>query len=154
MDAEQFKAALGRWATGVTVITTRARSGAAAGLTASSFSSLSLDPPLVLFCRGDGSAGREAFENAEGFAVHILSQEQRDAALRFAKPAGDKFEGLSTREGLRGIPLLPGSLVCLECRTAQVFRAGDHQIFVGQVEQIHMGVGEPLIYHLGQYRNL
>ena len=154
MDSGQFKAALGRWATGVAVITTRSRSGEAAGITVSSFSSLSLDPPLVLFCLGDASTGRAAFENAAGFAVHILGVGQQDVAARFARSGADKFAGLSTQEGLRGIPLLGGSLACLECRMTGVVRGGDHQIVMGEVERVQLGDGEPLLYHQGRYASL
>jgi len=154
MSPEQFKAALSRWATGVTVITTRSRAGELAGLTASSFSSLSLDPPLVLFCLAHSSTTKPSFDAADGFAVNILSEGQKELSGRFAQLGGDKFQGVAWRPGLRGIPLLDHALATLECRIAQVHPGGDHSIVVGAVEQIHCGDEKPLVYYRGAYHAL
>jgi flavin reductase (DIM6/NTAB) family NADH-FMN oxidoreductase RutF len=154
MDIKAFKAAMSRWATGVTVITTRSPSGELAGFTASSFSSLSLDPPLVLFCLGDSSVSLPAFQAADGFAVHILAEDQKDLAARFAQQGGDKFHDLDFREGNRSVPLLEGGLACLECRKVQVYSGGDHRVFLGEVESVHTSDGAPLVYFRGEYRTL
>lgn len=154
MSPDEFKSALSRWATGVTVVTTRARSGEVAGLTATSFSSLSLDPPLVLFCLGYSSTSKPSFDAADGFIVNILADGQKALAGRFAQLGGDKFPGVSWRPGLRGIPLLNDALANLECRILQVHPAGDHLIVVGEVEQIHLGDSKPLVYYRGTYHSL
>ncbi|HEX7927662.1 MAG TPA: flavin reductase family protein [bacterium] len=154
MDIKAFKSAMSRWATGVTIITTRAPSGELGGFTASSFSSLSLDPPLVLFCLGDASVSLPAFLAAEGFAVHVLADGQQDLSARFAQQGGDKFQDLKYREGNRSVPLLQGCLATLECRKVQVYSGGDHRVFLGEVEQVHVNDGAPLLYYRGEYRSL
>ena len=154
MDTKVFKTALSRWATGVTVITTRSPPGELAGFTASSFSSLSLDPPLVLFCLGDSSVSLPAFQAADAFAVHILADGQQDISRRFAEIGGNKFRDLSFREGNRSVPLLQGCLAVLECRKVQVYSGGDHRVFLGEVEAVHLNEGAPLIYYRSEYRTL
>jgi len=154
MSPEQFRAALGRWVTGVTVITTRSRAGDLAGLTASSFASLSLDPPLVLFCLGHSSTGKPAFDAADGFVVNVLAESQQALAGRFAQLGGDKFPGVAWRPGLRDMPVLDGALASLECRIAQTYPGGDHTIVIGEVERIHLGDDKPLVYYRGAYRAL
>jgi flavin reductase (DIM6/NTAB) family NADH-FMN oxidoreductase RutF len=154
MDIKTFKAALSRWATGVTVITTRTPEGELAGFTASSFSSLSLEPPLVLFCLGDAAVSLPAFQAADGFAVHVLADNQKELSIRFAQQGGDKFDGLDYREGNRSVPLLQGCLAVLECRKVQVYSGGDHRVFLGEVETVHLNEGGPLLYYRGEYRTL
>lgn len=154
MDIKIFKAALSRWATGVTVITTRTPGGELAGFTASSFSSLSLEPPLVLFCLGDAAVSLPAFQAADGFAVHVLADNQKELSIRFAQQGGDKFDGLAYREGNRSVPLLQGCLAVLECRKVQVYSGGDHRVFLGEVETVHLNEGAPLLYYRGEYRTL
>jgi flavin reductase ActVB len=154
MDIKAYKTAMSRWATGVTIITTRAPTGELAGFTASSFSSLSLDPPMVLFCLGEEAVCFPAFQAADGFAVHILAWEQQELSARFAQLGGDKFANLTYREGHRGVPLLEGALACLECRKIQVYAGGDHRVFLGEVETVHVGEGAPLVYYRGEYRSL
>ena len=151
VDATVFKSALGRWASGVSVITTRDATGAPVGITASSFASLSLEPPLVLFCLGLDSTGREAFVAAPGFTVHLLAAQQEALSARFATRGGDKFVGLEHGEGTWG-PLLPGCLAALECRTHAQLPGGDHIIMVGAVERVTVADGEPLLYFQGNYR--
>ena len=154
MSPEQFKAALSRWASGVTVITTRSRSGEIAGLTASSFTSVSLDPPLVLFCLAHSSTSKPAFQDSDGFVVNILSAGQQALSGHFAKQGGDKFAGIPWHAGLRDMPLLDGALAGLECRIVQVHPAGDHLIVVGEVEQVQLAEHEPLVYYRGAYHAL
>lgn len=154
MSPEEFKAALSRWVTGVAVITTRARSGEIAGLTASSFTSVSLDPPLVLFCLAHTSTGKPAFDDSDGFVVNILSETQRTLSGRFAQQGGDKFAGLGWRPGLRQMPLLDDALAHLECRVTAVYPGGDHSIVVGEVERIDVREDQPLVYYRGAYHEL
>jgi len=151
VNATLFKSALGRWATGVTVVTTRDAAGAPVGITASSFASLSLEPPLVLFCLGLDSTGCEAFVAAPGFTVHLLAAQQEPLSARFAARGGDKFAGLEHRAGHWG-PLLPGCLAALECRTHAQLPGGDHIVMVGAVERVTVADGEPLLYFQGNYR--
>jgi flavin reductase (DIM6/NTAB) family NADH-FMN oxidoreductase RutF len=154
MSPDLFKAALSRWASGVTVITTRSRTGELAGLTASSFTSVSLNPPLVLFCLAHNSTGREIFEAAEGFVIHILGAGQQALSSGFAKQGGDKFAGVAWKPGLLDMPVLEGVLASLECRVAQRHPGGDHTIYVGTVEQIGVSDEAPLVYYRGKYHSV
>ncbi len=154
MDTKAFKNAMSRWATGVTIITTRAPTGELAGFTASSFSSLSLEPPLVLFCLGEEAVSYPAFHAADGFAVHILAREQEPLSARFAEKGGDKFADVDWSEGSRGVPLIQGALACLECRKIQMYAGGDHRVFLGEVEAVHVKDGAPLLYYRGEYRSI
>ncbi len=157
MNAEDFKAALSRWATGVAVVTTIDGSGAGVGLTVTSFSSLSLDPPLVLFCLGRESGSYAAFQQAPGFAVHLMAAEQQGLCGRFAGPAEDRFAGLACRTGRWGVPVLEGCLVVLECRLQERIPGGDHVIVVGEVLEVSAepaADNDPLLYFRGGYRIL
>ena len=154
MSPAEFKAALSRWVTGVTVVTTRSRGGELAGLTASSFTSVSLEPPLVLFCLAHSSTGKPAFDATDGFVINILSAGQRTLSARFAQQGGDKFAGVAWHAGLRGMPLLDEALAHLECRIAQVHPGGDHLLVVGEVEEVHVREEQPLVYYRGAYHSL
>src|SRR5690606_3917688 len=125
IDPKAFRQALGAFATGVTVITTRAADGADAGITASSFHSVSLDPPLILWSQGKDSDSFATFENADYFAVHVLAQSQRDISDRFAFGEGDKFSGLNIVRGSGGVALLDGCAARFVCRTAARHEGGD-----------------------------
>lgn len=154
MSPEEFKAALSRWVTGVTVITTRSRSGEIAGLTASSFTSVSLDPPLVLFCLAHSSTSKAAFDATDGYVVNILGAGQQALSGGFAKQGGDKFADVGWRPGLRGMPLLDDALTHLECRVVQRHPGGDHTIMVGEVERIDVREDQPLVYYRGKYHSI
>lgn len=154
MDSSAFKAVMSRWATGVTVITTVGPDGVPAGFTANSFTSLSLVPPLVLFCLGDDSSNLPAFQGADGFAVNILAAEQEALSNRFAARSGDKFADVAYHAGKRGLPLLEGCLASMECRVVQTVRGGDHLVFMGEVEDATYGEGDPLLYFRGNYQHL
>ncbi|MFR9797283.1 flavin reductase family protein [Streptomyces sp. MS06] len=144
---------LGRYATGVTVVTCAGAPGGPAGLTVNSFTSVSLDPPLVLWCLALSSRARPAFTAAEYFAVNVLAAGQRDLAARFAGP-GDRFRGLAVRSGPHGEPLLPGAAATLCCRRSGLVPAGDHLLLLGAVEQ-HTRTGRRVLlfadgaYHEG-----
>ncbi|MDH6574487.1 flavin reductase family protein [Kitasatospora sp. MAP5-34] len=140
---------LGRYATGVAVVTTR-HLGRAAGLTVNSFTSVSLDPPLVLWCLNRASANRPAFTLSPHFAVHVLAADQRRLAVRFAGP-GDRFERLRPLSGPYGLPLLEGVLATLVCRREQVITAGDHVILTGTVLEHRAEPGPPLLFLDGRF---
>ena len=152
MDSESFRQALGRFASGVTIVTTVSATGEPVGFTATAFSSLSLDPPLVLFCLGHDSSSLEVFREAAGFSINLLATGQQALSQAFAQIGGEKFTGVASRTGRRGIPLLEGCLAVLECRTQEQLPGGDHTIFIGEVEAVHLGEGEPLVYYRGGYR--
>jgi flavin reductase (DIM6/NTAB) family NADH-FMN oxidoreductase RutF len=150
-DTRELRRALGRFATGVTVVTTSGADGELAGLTANSFSSVSLDPPLILWSLGSNAASLPSFMRAGWFAVHVLGSHQQALSNRFATPADDKFAGLDVRAGLGGCPLLMDSLAHFECSVYDRVPAGDHVIFLGRVERMTHRDGEPLMYHAGRY---
>lgn len=154
VDSQQFKAAMSQWGSGVSIITTWGAAGEPIGFTASSFCSLSLQPPMVLFCLGRDSTNFDAFLQADAFAVNILAAVQKGLSQRFAGKGCDKFEGVDHHPGAGGAPLLPGSLACLECRVREKRAVGDHVIFMGEVEHISLSDGAPLLYFRGQYHGL
>ena len=154
MESDTYKAAMGRFASGVTVITTRDSGGAPSGFTASSFTSLSLNPPLVLFCLDREAYCFDAFYGAQSFGVNILSSEQQAVSNRFAKRGGDKFENVALMETPTGVPLLEGCLASMECRITEKLPGGDHLIFMGEVQRVNIGEGSPLIYYMGKYHNI
>lgn len=151
-DPALYRRALGSFATGVAVVTTLASTGVPVGLTVNSFSSVSLDPALVLWSLRVHSGAFEIFSQATHFAVNVLSSEQQDVSRRFATRDGEKFEGLAVRAGLGGAPLLPDCVASFECRTARTYIEGDHVLFIGRVERFEtLPQAEPLIYCRGAY---
>lgn len=154
-DSRAFRNTLGRFVTGVTVVTTRHVRGDRVGVTANSFNSVSLDPPLILWSLNRDSSTLASFEGAGYFAVHILGQDQIDLSQRFATPSADKFAGLKTTEGNGGVPLLEGCAARLECRTYNRHPAGDHTIFIGEVIVFEASEEvDPLLFHGGRYTRL
>jgi 3-hydroxy-9,10-secoandrosta-1,3,5(10)-triene-9,17-dione monooxygenase reductase component len=154
LDSRQFRTALGSFATGVTIVTTRAADGRPIGLTANSFNSLSLDPPMVLWALSKSSLSREAFAQAEYFAVNILAADQQALADLFATRGADKFSELRCDTGRGGIPLLRGCSALFECKTSYQYEGGDHVIFVGEVlEFAHFG-RPALAFHAGTYASV
>jgi 3-hydroxy-9,10-secoandrosta-1,3,5(10)-triene-9,17-dione monooxygenase reductase component len=151
LDARAFRRALGSFVTGVTIITTCDAQGAPAGLTANSFNSVSLDPPMVLFSLALDSTSLEAFRQAGWWAVHVLAAGQEALSNRFAQKDPDKFDGLETMRGPGGIPLLPEFAARFICRAAFEYEGGDHAIFLGAVDSFEQAGRPPLIYHQGQY---
>ena len=154
MDHDSFKAALGHFASGVTIITTLDAHGAPTGLTATSFTSLSLHPPLVLFCLAERANCFEDFQRAASFAVNILAHGQDDVSNTFASRGAEKFEGVGYRKGMLGDPLLEGALANMECRITARHPGGDHVIVVGEVQSVEVGDGRPLLYYHGKYHTL
>lgn len=151
LDPRQFRAALGAFPTGVTIVTTRAAQGRDVGLTVNSFNSVSLDPPLVLWSLSRHAASMPVFEAAEHFAVHILSAQQEALAGRFAQRGADKFVGLPLRRGLGDAPLLDGCAARFECKRAHLYHGGDHVIVVGEVLKFELFDRPALAFHGGKY---
>ena len=150
-DARSFRDALGSFATGVTVMTTVDAQGHDVGLTANSFNSVSLDPPMILWSLARASRNLPAFKQADHFAVHILSSQQQSLSNRFATSKADKFAGLDLSRGDGGVPLIDGCAARFVCRTAHQYDGGDHVIFVGEVLEFTQAGSAPLIYHGGDY---
>lgn len=149
-----LRRALGAFATGVTIVTARAADGRLAGVTANSFCSVSLDPPLVLWCLASKAPSRSVFAHATHFAVHVLAEDQVELSDRFCRPSRNKFAGLEVTEGLGGAPVLGGVAALFECRHEQRHDAGDHDIIVGRVERYHHASRPPLVFHASGYRAL
>ena len=146
-----FRTALGAFATGVTVTTTMDAQGKPVGVTASSFNSVSLDPPLVLWSLAKNSLSHEAFAQSGHFAVHILAADQMELSNRFARSGTDKFADLDWREGTLGSPILGTHAALFECETRHLYDGGDHVIMVGEVRAFEARDAEPLIFHAGNY---
>jgi flavin reductase (DIM6/NTAB) family NADH-FMN oxidoreductase RutF len=157
-DAAAFRSALGEFATGVTVVTTRAPNGELIGITASSFNSVSLSPPLVLWSLATRSASMPVFRTNSHYVVNVLAASQLDLCKRFATLKGDRFEGVSHAAGDSGMPVLDGALAWFECHNRSRYEEGDHVIFVGEVERC--GVRDdareagPLVFQNGEFHTL
>jgi flavin reductase (DIM6/NTAB) family NADH-FMN oxidoreductase RutF len=157
-DQPAFKQALSQFATGVTVITTRAESGQLIGITASSFNSVSLNPPLVLWSLATRSASMPVFQANSHYVVNVLAASQLDLCKRFATVKGDRFEGVSHAQGDTGMPVLDGALAWFECHNRSRYEEGDHVIFVGEVERcgVHEQAADvsPLVFQSGRFHGL
>ena len=150
--AADFRAALGMFATGVTVVTGRNASGGCFGLTANSFNSVSLAPPLVLWSLSRTAGTMPHFERGSHYAINILGADQRALAERFASKTLDRFAGVAWHEGGCGAPLLDGAAAVFECFNRSRYEEGDHVIFIGEVERCRVEPGAtPLIFHGGRY---
>ena len=152
LDLRELRNAFGLYATGVTIVTTRAEDGHPIGVTANSFSSLSLDPPLVLWALDRNAASLSVFRTATHFGVNVLAASQHHLSRLFATTGADKFAGTETHEGPSGVPLLEGVLAHFVCRTIRQLDAGDHLLVIGEVENYKTYEGEPLVFHSGSYR--
>ena len=151
IDPKQFRHALGKFTTGVTIVTTVDDSGADVGVTANSFNSVSLDPPMVLWSLGKNSTNIKTFMEARHFAVHVLAADQDALALRFSTKGIDRFAGLTPARGAEGIPLLDRCAARFQCRTAFQYEGGDHVILVGEVLAYDHCDSEPLVYKAGRF---
>lgn len=155
ISPDDFRLVLSHFASGVTIVTTCDTEERPTGLTASAFSSVSLDPPLVLICVDHKSNSFPHLRESGRFAINILHAEHQDLSRRFASSRIDnKFDGVAFRFGALGVPLLDTALATLECRTVNAHVEGDHTIFVGRVEAVTIGEGEPLLYYRGRYHRL
>ena len=153
-DARALRNALGRFATGVTIITTVDAQSAPVGLTANSFNSLSLDPPLVLWSLRRNSPNLPIFAAATFFAVNVLGEAQLDLSRRFASPVDDKFAAGQWALGSGGVPLLAGCAAVFECERVAQQDAGDHVLFIGRVLALSESAVPPLLFQAGHYRML
>jgi len=153
-DSLRMRRALGTFATGVTIVTTLDTGGQRLGVTANSFNSLSLDPPMVLWSLARNAYSLPVFSAATRFVVHILAADQGRISERFAARGLDKFAGLEHDLSPEGLPLLRNCLARFDCRKAHTYEGGDHLILVGQVERFDYAEGMPLVYHAGRYAQL
>ncbi len=154
VDPSQFRQLLGRFATGVTVVTTRDRAGKPIGMTASSVASVSLDPPLVLVSVARDNDMHPALKAADRFVLNVLAADQEAISRRFAEEHPNRFDGLGYRETLLGLPVLEGVLASIECEKHGEAPGGDHTVFFGLVTGGTVSDGGPLLYYRGGYAGL
>ena len=155
LDCRALRTSFGRFATGITVVTAEASPGKLIGMTVNSFSSVSLDPPLVLWCLGNDARNFEHFFKVSHYCINILSADQRDLSDRFASRSEDRFAGVDWQAGVGGAPVLAGCCASFEVRNETRYGAGDHHIFVGRVERFSLEENSsPLIFHAGCYATL
>lgn len=151
-SAQEFRAALGMFATGVTIVTARAMDGQVIGLTANSFNSVSLTPPLVLWSLSRVAASLPVFSAGSHYAINVLAADQKALAERFASRGADRWSGVVFDTGAGGAPLLHGAAATFECFNRSRYEEGDHVIFVGEVERCTRREGaSPLLFHGGRY---
>lgn len=154
VSSDDFRNALSRFASGVTVVTTCGTDGKLNGLTVSAFCSVSLEPPLVLLCIEKAAAGNKVIADSMVFAVNILSDHQAALSEHFASPIEDRMKTIDFTIGTLGLPLLTNSVCSLECNVKHFYDGGDHTIFVGQVEYVEFRENDPLIYFRSGYREI
>lgn len=151
-SAQEFRAALGMFATGVTIVTARTADGRVVGLTANSFNSVSLTPPLVLWSLSRAAASMAVFSAGSHYAINVLAADQKTLAERFAMKGADRWNGVTFDAGAGGAPLLHGAAATFECFNRSRYEEGDHVIFVGEVERCtHRTGAMPLLFHGGRY---
>lgn len=151
IDSRKLRQALGQFATGVTIVTTAGENEEPIGITANSFNSVSLDPPMVLWSLSKDAYSKSAFCSAEYFCVHVLTSTQRELSERFARASEDKFADLEWSKGLGAAPLLHEYVAQFECRTTNQYPVGDHIVFVGEVVRFAKTNKRPLVFHGGAY---
>lgn len=152
---DTFRRVLGNFATGVTVVTGIMPDGRAAGVTASAFTSVSIDPPLVSVCFDKSTQSLDAFVKGTHFTVNILSNSQKEQSQHFARRAENKFDGVDYQIGENGCPVLPGSLAVVQCAREAMHDTGDHWLIIGRVEHLDSAQSDdPLIHFRGEYRFL
>lgn len=154
LDTRELRNTLGMFATGVTIVTARAPDGTPVGLTVNSFSSVSLEPPLVLWSLARTSRALDVFTHQEHWAINILSADQEELSNRFASSGDDKFSGVEMEDGVAGAPLLTDCVARLQCRTASQFDGGDHVILVGEVVKFERSDLDPLVFYRGRYARI
>jgi flavin reductase (DIM6/NTAB) family NADH-FMN oxidoreductase RutF len=154
VTSEEFRRACGRFATGVTIATVLDAESQPHGLTVSSFTSVSLVPPLISICLGHAVSLIDTFRDASFFGINILAEEQKHLSERFARKGHDRFQGVPWTLGENGAPLIDGVLAAIECQLEQRFPVGDHDIFVGRMVAMRVRDGAPLVHFCGAYRKL
>jgi flavin reductase (DIM6/NTAB) family NADH-FMN oxidoreductase RutF len=152
IERNELRRVMGHFATGVTIITTASTEGRPFGLTANAFTSVSLDPPLLLISVDKKAESYPHFEQTKVFTVHFLSDDQESLSRKFAVSGGDKFQGVAYRMGANGVPILEGVLGYVECRLYAVYDGGDHTLYLGEVMQAEVREGKPLLFYRGGYR--
>jgi flavin reductase (DIM6/NTAB) family NADH-FMN oxidoreductase RutF len=151
-SAQEFRAALGMFATGVTIVTARMDDGQIIGLTANSFNSVSLAPPLVLWSLSRAAASMAVFSAGSHYAINVLASDQKDLAERFATRGSDRWSGVTFEIGAGGAPVLHGAAASFECFNRSRYDEGDHVIFIGEVERcMHRAGASPLLFHGGRF---
>ncbi len=153
-DPLTYRDVMGAFPTGVTVMTVGREGGTRLGVTASSFNTVSLDPPLILWSLALKAPSLAAFRAHDHFGISILGADQQDLALRFARPAADKFADVETETGETGVPLIRGALAQIECRVAARHPGGDHEIILGEVKTLRRRDGSPLVFQRGTFHGL
>jgi flavin reductase (DIM6/NTAB) family NADH-FMN oxidoreductase RutF len=154
VSGEEFRRACGRFAAGVTIASVMDQSQTPHGVTVSSFTSLSLDPPLILICLGHAAVSLKSFRAAEYFGINILGEDQRALSEHFARKGHDRFHAVDWQRGETGVPLIAGVLAHIECAAVRRVSAGDHDILIGRVVRASVHKGEPLIHFASRYRRL
>ena len=154
IEPGELRDVLGCFATGVCVVTTVGDEGRPVGMTINSFSSVSLDPPLILWSIGLNTPSRGAFNSHGCFAINIMGAKAKDTTMNFARPSDNKFDGIDWTPGLRGIPVLSEAMAVLECKVEDQIISGDHEIFIGRVLRLDQSDGEPLVFHKGKFAAL
>ncbi|HVD59416.1 MAG TPA: flavin reductase family protein [Gemmatimonadaceae bacterium] len=154
IDQDEFRSVMGRFASGVTVVTSMNAEGEDQGMTVSAFCSLSLDPPLVLFCIDRAASMYSSLANAPGFIINILSEKQEALARRFSGLDPNRFDGIGYTRGLNGMVILDDVLGYIECRRVAAHLGGDHCIYIGEVEAATATDARPLLYYRGGYAQL
>lgn len=151
IDPRELRNCFGKFATGITVITSNTKNGKKIGLTVNSFSSLSIDPPMILWSLDNRSFNLEDLKEASHFAVNVLASDQMEISNNFASRAEDKFDGIEIFDGKNGMPILKDTVAYLECKNVNQYPGGDHTIFVGEVVNFEISNKKPLLYANGQY---
>jgi flavin reductase (DIM6/NTAB) family NADH-FMN oxidoreductase RutF len=154
IDTDAFRSALGRFASGVTVVTTCAPDGTDHGMTASAFCSVSLQPPMILVCIEKIATMHDAIVSCTHFAVNVLTEKQEQLARHFAEVEGNRFEGVGFSRGSHSVPLIDDALATLECKRAATYPGGDHTIVVGEVQSASWRDEKPLLYYRGGYAGI
>jgi flavin reductase ActVB len=154
VTAEQFRRACGRFATGVAVATVLDSKAVPHGLTVSSFTSVSLHPPLILICLGHAVTCIEVFRAATHFGISVLSADQRHISEHFARKGHDRFGSTPWEPGETGVPLLPGAIATMECAVQGRIASGDHDILIGLMLRAHVAEGDPLLYYASRYHEI
>lgn len=154
IEKNQLRQVMGHFTTGVTIITTVNKDGQMQGLTANAFTSVSLEPPLLLISVDKKAESWPAFEESKVFTVNILSDDQEVLSRKFAVSGGDKFEGVAYRRGANGAAILEGALAYIECTLYAAYEGGDHSVYLGEIQEAEVREGKPLVFFRGGYRAL
>jgi flavin reductase (DIM6/NTAB) family NADH-FMN oxidoreductase RutF len=154
IDSDTFRSVLGRFAAGITIVTARDESGKDHGMTVSAFCSLSLNPPMVMLCVDHAASMHDLLLGHPRFGISVLSSDQEEHSRRFSREESDRFDGIAYARGDNGVVLLHEALAHMECRVVRHHDAGDHTIFIAEVDRGEAREGRPLLYYRGGYAQL